>query len=594
MNMIFRYFTVCLIALFTVSGCHAQSNPAITIAELKQHVAYLASQELGGRFPGTAGDLAAARYIATRFRDYGLHLYENEGFQSFSIKTGIRKGPENRLLINGRQLTLDQDFMPLSISGNGLVSGSMVFCGYGFSIKSDSMDWDDYKEIDVKGRIAVLLLGAPEPTKGAQADPFESYGSIRSKILNAKDKGVIGLIFVAGPGYDDKDELEFGTIKENAAGLPVIRVKRKILEQILGEDQFKTSELESKLNVDKQPLSRILEGTATIQTDLITTTSETRNVIAWIPGETGGIDKEWVVVGAHYDHLGMGGIGSNSRVQDTVAVHPGADDNASGVSSIIEIAGELASHKPGLKRSVMFVAFTGEEMGILGSKYFMQHSPIPAGKITAMVNLDMVGRLGEEKRLSVGGVGTAVELDSILGLVDHENLVYAKSQEGYGPSDHASFYTAGIPVLYFSTGAHLDYHTPGDVPDKLTYGPMKEIAGQVAEIITIIANAPQKVTFREAGPRTNDSGRRKLKVTFGIMPDVSGTENNGLRVEFVTPGKPAHQAGILKGDRIVGINGLPVTNVYDYMSRLQQLKPGQTVSVELIRDEKKIVVLVQL
>jgi hypothetical protein len=211
-----------------------------------------------------------------------------------------------------------------------------------------------------------------------------------------------------------------------------------------------------------------------------------------------------------------------------------------------------------------------------------------------MVNMDMVGRPNEEKRLAISGTGTALEMDSLLELVKPGKLTWAKSPEGPGPSDHSSFYSIDIPVLYFSTGAHLDYHTPGDTPDKLDYTNMAEIANEVSEIILDIADAPKALTFKESGPKASDSGRRKLKVTLGIMPDVSGSDNNGLRVEFAIPGKPAQLAGITKDDRIVGINGLPVTNVYDYMTRLQFLKPGQTVSVELLRGEKKIIVLVQL
>jgi hypothetical protein len=456
------------------------------------------------------------------------------------------------------------------------------------------LKWDDFKNVDVKGKIGIILLGAPEPDKNSKEDPFESQGSIRSKLLQARDAGAKGVILVAGPVYDEKDEIEFGTLKENSAGLPVIRVKRNFLNVSLKNAGITIEEIEKKLNTSHSPVSVALGISAEIKTEVISHKAETRNVIGYLPAAKSGKNAEYVVVGAHYDHLGMGGVGSNSRVPDTVGVHGGADDNASGVSAVIEMAGRLSALASKLNRGVIFVAFTGEEMGLLGSKYFVEHSPVPTGTITAMFNLDMVGRPNEENRITISGTGTAAEMDSLLNLMVPGKLSYSRSPEGYGPSDHASFYSSGIPVFYFSTGAHLDYHTPGDTPDKLNYNVMKSLSDQVADLILSVANAPAKLTFRESGPKTNESGRRKLKVTLGIMPDVSGTDNNGLRVEFATPGKPAQLAGIKKGDRIIGINGMPVTNVYDYMTRLQTLKPGQTVSVEIMRDEKKIVVLVQL
>jgi hypothetical protein len=590
----YKVLVITIIGLIPLAGCRAQNGSSITSGELRKHVEYLASQKLGGRYPGTRGDLEAAVYISKSFKEYGLKQFGKDGFQSFKVTTGIKKGPSNFLSLNGQIVAAEKDFTPISISDNGKVEAPFVFLGYGFKIKTDSLKWDDYAGMDVKGKVALILLGAPEPQKGSTTDPFADYGSIRSKLLNARDAGVAGVILVAGPVYDPKDELEFGTVKESSAGLPVIHAKRLLIDQALAGKDFKVETMEALINQNHKVVSMDLQMKASLQTDIITESATTENVIGWVQAKDTGAVQEWIVVGAHFDHLGMGGVGSNSRVQDTVGVHPGADDNASGVASIIEVAGYISSMKDQLKRSVLFVAFTGEEMGLLGSKYFVANSPVSLKRISAMFNMDMVGRPNEEKRLAINGTGTAVEMDSILGLVNPGKLSWAKSPEGFGPSDHASFYTVGIPVLYFSTGAHLDYHTPQDTPDKLDYNNMSEICKQVSGLILSVDDASKALTFKEAGPKNSDSGRRKLKVTLGIMPDVSGTENNGLGVEFATPGKPAQLAGITKGDRIVAINGLPVTSVYDYMTRLQSLKLGQTVTVEVIRGDKKVVVLVQL
>jgi len=594
MMKIGKLFVINFLALFFAVNASAQKKSEVTATELRTHVEYLASQELKGRYPGTPGDKLAAEFIKKAFKDYGLKFFTQDGFQSFTVTTGVEEGPGNSLVFGNRKAELNKDFIPMPLSDNGEISGEVVLVGYGFRLDLDTLKWDDFKGVDIRGKVAIILLGAPEPDKNSKEDPFESQGSIRSKLLQARDAGARGVILVAGPAYDEKDELDFGTLKENSAGLPVIRIKRSFLNECLIEKGLSIESIEKKLNTTHSSVSAPLGIRVQMKTEVISDKAETRNIIGFLPPAAATDSPEYVIVGAHYDHLGMGGPGSNSRVPDTVGVHCGADDNASGVSAVIEMAGRIAVVSSKLKRGVIFVAFAGEEMGLLGSKYFVEHSPVPIGTVTAMFNLDMVGRPNEEKRITISGTGTAAEMDSLLNLMKPGQLTYSRSPEGYGPSDHASFYSAGIPVFYFSTGAHLDYHTPADTPDKLNYVVMKDLSDQVADLILSVANARGKLNFRESGPKTNESGRRKLKVTLGIMPDVSGTENNGLRVEFATPGKPAQLAGIQKGDRIVGINGMPVTNVYDYMTRLQTLKSGQTVSVELMRNDKKIVVLVQL
>jgi Zn-dependent M28 family amino/carboxypeptidase len=300
-----------------------------------------------------------------------------------------------------------------------------------------------------------------------------------------------------------------------------------------------------------------------------------------------------MAIGGHYDHLGMGGPGTGSRVPDTVAVHYGADDNASGTAGVIELAGYFSAKKDELSRSMIFVAFAAEEMGLLGSKYFVENPPVDLEKIDVMFNLDMIGRLNEEQRVSIGGTGTALEFDSLLGLVEHEGLDLSFSPEGSGPSDHASFYAKDISVLFISTGAHPDYHTPGDSVGSLNIEGMNVLTNYVAKLIEVIGSE-ETLSFQEAGPKRTVSSRQNLKVTLGFMPDFTDNSNTGMKVDFPTPGKPAAVAGIKKGDRIVGINGLKVANIQDYMVRLKSLEPGQIVTVELLRGEEKIVLLVQL
>jgi hypothetical protein len=292
----------------------------------------------------------------------------------------------------------------------------------------------------------------------------------------------------------------------------------------------------------------------------------------------------------------MGGPGSSSRAVDTIGVHHGADDNASGVAMMLELAEKFSGTKGSHKRSIICIAFTGEEEGLLGSKHFTEDPGIDLSKVNAMINLDMVGRLNETNNLQISGVGTATGLkDLIYARTDTSVIKLTLSDEGYGPSDHSSFYGRNIPVLFYFTGAHLDYHTPADTWDKINYNGMVKISGLVFNVAEELASSEPRLVFRESGPKKDTAryGRRK-GVTLGIMPDFAGAVKNGLRADFVTPGKPAALGGMKKGDIITAINGKKVNNIQDYMFRMGQLKHGQTISVEVLRNEKKEVLLIQL
>jgi hypothetical protein len=292
----------------------------------------------------------------------------------------------------------------------------------------------------------------------------------------------------------------------------------------------------------------------------------------------------------------MGGPESGSRWPDTLAVHNGADDNASGVAGLLELAQRLARSGDPLKRSIVIIAFDGEEMGLLGSKYFINNPLIDPKKIIAMFNFDMIGRLvADSGALVISGTGTAIESEQILK--DHSGgLGYELkfSPEGYGASDQSSFYAENIPVFFFTTGAHEDYHTPDDDADRINYIGSKEVLDFAYNVIIDVDNRGQAITFREAGPKERPDYGRGFKVTLGIMPDFASTENNGLRVDGVRKGGPAEKGGILKGDVIITLNGKQVTNIYDYMNRLKELDRGQVISVDVLRKGVTVVLIIQL
>ena len=366
---------------------------------------------------------------------------------------------------------------------------------------------------------------------------------------------------------------------------------------LLKSSGFKLDSLEKILNKTRKPKTLVIPTMVSASAEIIQEKARTENVVGMIEGTDPVLKNEYIVVGGHYDHLGFGGPGTGSRMPDTVAIHNGADDNASGTAMVIELAGKLASENNRLKRSIIFISFSGEEMGLLGSKYFTDHSPVDMKKIKAMFNFDMVGRFDKEKNaISISGTGTSLEADSIIRIYE-KGLSFAvtHSPDGYGPSDHASFYASNIPVFFFTTGSHMDYHTPFDKADKLDYQKEKEIGDFANDLIVNVDNMPRALTFHESGKKEGyGRGGRRMKVTLGIMPDFAGTEKKGLRVDGVTKDGPAYRGGMLKGDIITAINGLSVGNIYEYMSRLGKLKQGQTINVEVIRNEKKEILIIQL
>ena len=571
-----------------------KKSQSVTVNELKKHISYLASDALKGRLTGTEGDSLAAEYIRKSLKDNGLIPMFDNGFQHFRVTDKIVNGPSNRLTVNGVALKLNADFAPFAFSQNNSFSGEVVFAGYGFDIQEDSLKWNDYSGIDAKGKIVMILRADPEIEK--TVSPFVRFSRDRDKALEAKDMGAAAVLLVSGKIFDAEDKFEPLAKGDQSVGIPVFRISRKIANQILESKKVVIEDIEKSLNERRKPASFRTGIALSGQSDVIQTTVPTRNVVMVIPGSDQKLKNEYVIMGAHFDHLGVGGVGSGSRVQDTIAVHHGADDNASGVGMMLELAHKLAANAQSHKRSIVVVAFTGEELGLLGSKQYVDKPSIDLNRVNAMVNLDMVGRLNENSLVQIGGVGTAdLFKKMIYANCDTTILKLSLSEEGYGPSDHASFYGKNIPVLFVSTGAHLDYHTPADTWDNINYPGMVKISDMAYKIISDLANSETKLTFKEAGPKVEmGRGTRRKGIALGIMPDFAGNVKNGLRADLVTPGKPAALGGMIKGDIITSINGKPVNNIQDYMFRMNQLKHGETINVEVIRGKDKMVLIIQL
>lgn len=571
------------------------TSPDITPAELEQHVSFLASNDLQGRLPGTVGDKKAAEYILKSLLNAGLQPMGEDGFQYFNLITSVSAGENNQFSFEGFNGKMGEDFTPLSFSKNGTCNAEVAFAGYGFQISDDSLKWDDYTGIDVTDKWVMLLLG--DPTQQNPASIFVGHSGHRKKVLVAKDQGAAGIIFVSGPVNDADDALSdlYYDKMQKDAGLPVIHIKRAVADQLIKDSGQTIDALEKRLNDTRQPASFLINQNVQTETEIHKVETTTQNVIAMLPGNDPILKDEYIVLGAHYDHLGLGGPGSGSRTPDTTAVHNGADDNASGVASVMEIAEKLGSQKNN-KRSIIFMAFGAEEMGIVGSKYFAENPLVDLGQVQLMLNLDMVGRLDSlEKSISISGTGTSPDFaDLSIQLTEAAGLSAQLSPEGLGPSDHASFYVKDVPVLSFMTGIHTDYHTPEDDVDKLNFEGQKTVSDLIYEFVVSMDSRTDRLVFQESGPKVRRSMGRRFKVTLGIMPDIAASDIKGLRASAVTPGKPASRAGMEKGDIIVAIDGKPINDIYEYMHRLGELKSGQITTVEVLRAGEKKVLIVQL
>lgn len=579
-----------VILSITQSCSTGKVQPEITKEELYDHIQFLAGDSLKGRYPGTPEDKIAATYIANEFEKSGLELLFNKGLQAFKITNELQTGNNNFLSVNNQHFEVNQDFIPVMFTANDTLESNVVFVGYGFVMEQGNKTWNDYKNVDVSGKWVIILRGEPKDTD--EIFPFSMYSGLRSKAIAAKDQGAAGILFVSGEQFDYEDELIKLSKPEGEIDIPVIHIKRDLANVIIQESGKTISEIEKSIQDDLNSFECNTKVKA--RTDVVTDYAETYNVVAQLVMNP---DYEYIVLGGHYDHLGFGGQGTGTRAPGVHEIHNGADDNASGVSAMLEIAEKLIEHKDTLQANFLFVAFGAEEMGLLGSKYFVHNLPIEDSLIKAMVNIDMVGRMKDDKSLQIGGVGTSAEGESLLTSVNNNyNFTLGFSQEGYGPSDHSSFYSKDIPVFFFSTGAHIDYHTPADSVGNINFTGLLETSNFIYDFTLSLSTDHQKITYQEAGPKMPDGNNRnkKLKVTLGIMPDFSGVEKKGLRADIVIKGKPAYKAGMQDGDIITAINGHSVGDVYEYMERLSKLKPGEIITVEVIRGLEKEVFIVQL
>jgi len=477
-----------------------------------------------------------------------------------------------------------------TISANKSFAGKLAVAGYGITIAMDSLKWDDYQNFQAENRWVLVFDGIPDHLQ--QNKEIKKQSDLRTKVLNAIDHHAGGILIVTAD-FTTNRAAKTAIFDKNSSpySVPVMKISQKTADLIL-DKQLSFTEIENRIKKDQKPFFKLTDISVQGEASVLPKITFTQNIVGMVPGRDPKLAEEFIVVGAHYDHLGYGGAGSGSRMPDTVAVHHGADDNASGVAAVIELAQKF-SHDKNNKRPILFVAFTAEEFGLIGSKAFVKEPPFSLKKVDAMFNFDMVGRLDSAKDLTIGGVGTALETNALVdSLVHGFNLKISK--DGYGPSDHTSFYGENIPVIYFTSGVYDQYHTPKDTYDRINIKGEKMITENAYLLIKEVANRSKRLTYQESGPKVGISTRTDLKVSLGIIPDFAGTEKEGMRIDGVTPGRPASKAGLLKGDIIIAIDGKKVGSIYDYMARMKAYSPGQIISVDIMRGTEKKIFLVTL
>lgn len=570
-------------------------EPEITAAEIKEHITYLASDEMKGRLTGSQEIEKAAEYIESEFKSYGLiPLFDGKFTQTFSFISDAEAGSNNSLIIKyGSQekvLKLSEDFIPMSFSGNGNVSGSLVFAGYGIS--APELQYDDYAGLDVKNKIVIVLRYNPE-FDNPHSD-FENYSAFRKKASVAKEKGAAGIIFING-FYPKTEEDDLQTLKyDRAAGIkdfPAVNVKREIIADIFSSSGKDLKALQEKMNKDKAPSSFLLENaTVELTADINYIEKNGLNVAGYLKGTDPVLSGEYIIIGAHFDHLGMGAIGSLYKGKDE-QIHNGADDNASGTTGLLELAEKFAADSSSLKRNIVFVAFSGEEYGLLGSNYFVEDPPVPLNKMAAMINMDMIGRMDDKNTLIVYGTGTSAMWSSLLTEKNKYDFKLSFTPDGFGPSDHSSFYAKQIPVLFFFTGTHTDYHRPSDDAGKINIDKEEAILKYVYDVVSGIDSNPLRPGYVSV-PRKEGSANMQFRVYVGTIPDYSATE--GFKINGVAEGSPAQKAGMLSGDVIVEFGGKRISSIYDYMYAMNEHTPGDVVEVVVQRGEDKVKLSVEL
>ena len=598
-------------------SAHKRAVPEYAAADIGRHVKYLCRDELEGRFTGSRGEQLATAYVAAYMEKLGLKPAGDDGgwFQPFEFTSGVALGPGNELTANGDSYEVDKDWRPLSFSGTGeFESAPLVFAGYGIVADAAKQQeaYDSYVHLDVKDKWVVVFRYLPEDISPEKRQQLNRPSQLRFKTTFARERGARGLIVVTGPNAQSRSELVPLQMDGILAGssLPVISVTNDVADSWLAASGKSLKQLQDELDDGAQKMGFEIEGVElAAKIDIERIKKSGRNVLGRLPAADVPSDQT-IVIGAHIDHLGKGASSSSlARDDEASQIHYGADDNASGVAALLEIAEHLADQRNRgqlrLRRDLLFAAWSGEELGLLGSDHFVKalakammqrnvdaashHGPggeqsiYPA--IAAYLNMDMVGRL--DKHLILQGVGSS----SIWrGEIERRNapvgLPITLQDDSYLPTDASSFYMRGVPILSAFTGAHSEYHTPRDTPEKLNY----DGAAQVARFMGLVATDWPQASRR----RTTSSSRSRTRPpaddcgpTLARFP-ITPRRSKGVLLSGVSKDGPADKAGVKSRDVIVELAGKKIENIYDYTHAIEGLKIGEPVKMVVLRNGERV------
>lgn len=540
------------ILTFSLSSAQAQLDSATITPKLKKHISTLASDEFGGREPGTKGEELSRNYIIGEFTEIGLEPKGTNGFlQPFTFTKSVKAGPATQLKADAQLFVAGDEFYPLAYSANASIKGKLLDIGYG--INAPSLQYNDFADkTDLKGKI--FLIDASTPDKGGPHSKYSEFSDLRARIDTAIAKGAAGVLFYTNDQELKEPKLET-KMRITPSKIPVLYVTRG-----------KGSQLKTGMMVE-------------MSAEIVREEATGNNVLGYINNNA----EYTVIIGAHYDHLGHGG--EESLYRGEPAIHNGADDNASGVAGVIELARYLKKNAS-KNNNYLFMAFSGEEKGLLGSGHYTKNPNIDLSKVNYMLNMDMIGRLKpEEPVLIINGAGTSDAWKITMNYINVPGLRTKTTESGVGPSDHTSFYLKNIPVLHFFSGTHNDYHKPSDDEPLINYQGELNILDYMIQLILRLDDKG-KLNFIKTKDDSNEESPR-FKVTLGVVPDYA-FEGQGMRIDGVSDGKPAQKAGLKQGDIVIRIGEIPVTDMMSYMKALGKFNKGEKARVIVLRGKEEV------
>jgi len=591
----------------------AQAGPtfpaAISADDLRAHVGFLASDALEGRMTGSEGNAKAADYLAGQFRALGLAPLGENGsfFQEFEFNAGVKVLPnQNHVSIQRPRDNVtdtmvfegDNDLRPLSFTDNGEVEGEVVFAGYGLSMPGKPGEgYDSYAGLNVSNRIVLALRYAPENVEAKRRQELNRYAALHYKATIARNHGAKAILIVAGPNSPNPGALAPLSSDASLTGSGIIAasLSANAAEATLSAAGKNLQALQTGLDTENPHAEGgfLIPGVKVrIKAAVERIRRTDRNVIALLPSNAGVKPDSYLLFGAHYDHLGRGGNNTLARKEEEGQIHNGADDNASGVAALLELAAALAEEKkqkPGeFPHGLIFAFWSGEELGLRGSSHFAEHAPVALTNVLAYLNFDMVGRLRDNK-LILQGVGSS---SAWRRLIEKRNVAagfnLTLQDDPYLPTDATALYPKGVPVLNFFTGSHEDYHRPTDDAATLNYDGLERIAKFARGIVQDLLKAPDRPDYAKVQRSDRPGGGRDgLRAYLGTIPDYA-TEVKGVKLSGVRGGSPADKAGLKGGDMIVEFGGQKVVNIYDYTYALEAVKIGQPVTIAVLREGKKV------